>query len=109
MSEEKIKVATEFGLFPYGRYPEHGQFNGERFRKEFLVRSLRDGNRLLVDLDGARGLQPSFLEEAFGGLVREGFSEAQLREQITIKSSDDPSYIEEIWSYVSDAAKRNTQ
>lgn len=104
MQREIIRIAEQFSRFPYGRYPDHGPNNGERFREEYLIPALRDGRELAVDLDGARGLGPSFLEEAFGGLVRAGFSPEQINSLIRVNSEDDPSYLEEIQSYINDAA-----
>jgi len=43
----------------------------------------------VIVLDGARGYTSSFLEEAFGGLVRlKGFSREQLDRLIEIRVSD---------------------
>jgi len=106
MQLEKITVAKDFNRLPYGRYPEHGANNGQRFREEFLLPALRRGSDLLVDLDGTRGLGPSFLEEAFGGLVRAGLTAAEIQRRVTVKSDDDPSYISEIQSYIDEEARR---
>jgi hypothetical protein len=104
MDEAMIRVAEQFSERPYGRYPEHGPDNGARFREEYLIPALRGAKHVVVVLDGARGLGPSFLEEAFGGLVRAGFPSAEIMERITIRSDDDPSYVDEIRAYVADAA-----
>jgi hypothetical protein len=100
-----LRVASAFSPRPYGRYPAHGPDNGERFRDEFLAPILRERVPTIVDLDGARGLGPSFLEEAFGGLVRLGFTPEDIRQFLLVKSDSDPSYIAEIQSYIDDAAK----
>lgn len=105
MEQSMIQLAEQFSPRPYGRYPEHGPDNGTRFRTDFLEPALRAGQSILIDLDGARGLGPSFLEEAFGGLVRAGFTPDRLRSLISIKSDNDPSYIAEIWAYVEDAGR----
>jgi len=99
-----LSVSRDFSEFPFGRYPEHGPFNGQRFRDEFIKPALEQDEPVTVDLTGARGLAPSFLEECFGGLIRAGFSENRLRQLLTIRSDNDPSYIDEIWDYVHDAA-----
>lgn len=99
----QVKIATDFSEFPFGRYPEHGPYNGQRFREEMLLGPLRNGETVQVNLEGARGLAPSFLEEAFGGLVRAGLSVAQLKRQLTIVSPIDPSLSDEIWFYIQDA------
>lgn len=95
-----IRLATDFNPFPFGRYPTHGDWSGQRFREEWLLPALKEEKFLVVDLDGARGLSPSFLEEAFGGLVRSGYSAKEILERLQIKSARDPSYIDTIQKYI---------
>lgn len=99
-----IDLAKQFAPFPFGRYEEHGPHSGARFREEFLLPLLRRGESVVVDLSNARGLAPSFLEEAFGGLVRAGFTPTQLDELIEIRSETDPSLTVEIKTYILNAA-----
>lgn len=71
MAEETlIDVARDFSRTPGGRYASQSESSGEEFRKTILEPALRAGNDIVVDLDGAAGFTTSFLEEAFGGLVR---------------------------------------
>ena len=68
-----INIAEEFSSSPAGRFPEDGPFNGTLFRENILVPSLRNlkaDDELRIVLDGVSGFGSSFLEEAFGGLVR---------------------------------------
>lgn len=67
----RISVAKQFAKLPGLRYIRLGPFSGEEFRKKFLLEPLRQGKAVIVDLDGVRGYGSSFLEEAFGGAVRE--------------------------------------
>jgi STAS-like domain of unknown function (DUF4325) len=67
----RVSVAKQFTKTPGGRYERLGPFSGEEFRKKFLSTPLREGKTVLVELDGVRGYGSSFLEEAFGGVVRE--------------------------------------
>lgn len=94
-----IQVAREFSRHPAGRFEKDGPYSGESFRRKFLVPHLRNGEAITVDLDGARGYGSSFLEEAFGGLIREGFTLAQVRESVRILSSN-PSLEPEIEGYI---------
>ncbi|MDB5540089.1 MAG: hypothetical protein JWQ89_1816 [Devosia sp.] len=77
-----LVIATEFSLYPAGRTGKDGPDNGTRFRTEFLVPRLRIAtptDKLRVVLDGCRSFGSSFLDEAFGGLIRyEGFNADQL-------------------------------
>jgi len=102
-----VDVAAQFDRYPFGRYPSHGPNNGERFREEFLVPDLRQGVKLTIDLSHADGLAPSFLEEAFGGLVRAGFSPRDIAALVEVRSDTDPSLIDEIQHYIDDEWARS--
>ena len=78
-----IDIAKDFSTFPAGRFVTDGPFSGEAFREQLLLPRMRSGNVDIV-LDGAHGLPTSFLEEAFGGLVREGFSPDDLRRRMRV-------------------------
>lgn len=96
-----LSVATDFSPFPAGRFEADGPFSGETFRKVLAAR-LR-GGPLTVVLDGTLGYGSSFLEEAFGGLVRLGlFTAKDLRSKLKLVSSD-PSLEQEVWSYIDSA------
>ena len=59
---------------------------------------------MLVDLDGTAGFATSFLEEAFGGLVRhEGISAAELSRILEFKSEEEPELIRDVWQYMKEA------
>ncbi|WP_420415940.1 STAS-like domain-containing protein [Marinovum algicola] len=74
-----IRIADDFNEFPGGRYPEDGDGNGTDFRERFLEPALSRGERVKIDLDGTRGYPSSFLEEAFGGLIRKGVSREKIK------------------------------
>lgn len=101
-----IKIATDFSRTPSGRFPSDGPDSGEAFREKLLRGMLQQGPVDVV-LDGASGYPSSFLEEAFGGLVRKGyFSVAQLRERLHVIANDTEysRYIPAIWRYIDNAA-----
>ena len=80
-----IDVARDFGRFPAGRFRTDGRYSGERFREEFLVPALGKQGTVTIEMDGAAGYGPSFIEEAFGGLVRkEGFDNGTLLARLAI-------------------------
>ncbi|HXC02243.1 MAG TPA: STAS-like domain-containing protein [Opitutaceae bacterium] len=99
-----ISVAKDFSDVPWGRYPTDGRFCGENFREELLMPALKSGeNKIVVDLDGAEGYGSSFLEEAFGGLVRKhGFTSQDLRSKLEIRTSREEFkiYVDLIWQYI---------
>ncbi|EGR0055492.1 STAS-like domain-containing protein [Vibrio vulnificus] len=79
---------TEFSKEPFGRYPTDGDFHGQRFRNEVLKVKLNQPliEDVVVDFTGiSLGVGSSFLEEAFGGLVRDGFDKNQLKAHLIIK------------------------
>lgn len=65
-----ISIAKDFSRVPAGRYLEDGDFSGTKFRQDLLAPALRNHEHVKVVFDGVAGLGSSFLEEAFGGLVR---------------------------------------
>lgn len=101
-STVELSVAKDFSEFPAGRYDADGPYPGQRFRR-ILVEKLRLGTSVTVSLDGTMGYGSSFLEEAFGGLVRvEGFTVAQLTSKLKVIASDQ-SLVAEVWSYIKSA------
>ena len=74
-----IRIAEQFSEFPGGRYPRDGKGNGTDFREKFLVPVLREESTATVVLDGTRGYPSSFLEEAFGGLIRKGYDSGKVK------------------------------
>lgn len=98
MEQSVIDIAKDFSRAPAGRYISDGPNSGERFRKEFLVPAIKVSHHIDILLDGTRGLGSSFLEEAFGGLVRLGYSRDDLLKKFSLVSAD-PSLVAEIKSY----------
>ena len=80
--------------YPGGRFVADGPYSGEFFRDEVLDPALRAAikqrEKIRVVLDGAPGYGSSFLEEAFGGLlrVRKDLSLAEIERTLEIKASD---------------------
>jgi hypothetical protein len=97
-----IDIGKDFSRYPAGRYETDGPFSGELFRSRFLVPALDNKKQITIELDGTAGYGSSFLEEAFGGLVRLGYSSKQIKAVILLHS-EDPSLIEEIEEYILDA------
>lgn len=122
-----IKVSVDFSKSPGPRYryrsegqsacgqgrgkaiqPAPDLHSGEQFRTELLLPRIEDairtGQPLTVDLDGTFGFGTSFLEEAFGGLIREnGIPVGDVRSVLTVVSNEEPELLEEIDAYMDDA------
>ena len=60
----RIVIAEDFSPYPAGRFPEDGNYNGEKFRKKYLVPALQNYDKVEVVFDGVAGFGSSFLEEA---------------------------------------------
>lgn len=105
-----IKIATDYTDTPGARYKEQGPFPGEEFRDELLypkyIECFEKNEELIVDLDGGYGYGSSFLEEAFGGLVRrlkkEDKDYRKPIELIKIISNDEISWVTKIDKYMKD-------
>ncbi len=104
-----LVVDKEFSHTPGFRTKDEGPYPAVDFRDEHLYPKIKEAIDndfvLLVDLDGAAGYGTSFLEEAFGGLIRVcKLSYQDIMNHLSLKSDDDPSYIEEIYGYLRDAS-----
>jgi STAS-like domain of unknown function (DUF4325) len=89
MTVKAINVREDFTRFPAGRYISDGRYSGERFRDEFLVPALKASDRVEIYMDGTLSPGSSFLEEAFGGLLRQGFTSNDLATRLKIFASDE--------------------
>lgn len=115
MKNLQITVAKDFTRLPGVRTPGEGDNSGEVFLRDHLypkfVEATKAGVMLIVNLDGTAGYATSFLEAAFGGLIRgdETFGIpptdiAQVRKTLQIVSSD--KYLqEEITEYMLEASE----
>lgn len=104
-----INIANEFSVFPVGRFYSDGPDSGERFRDELLEPALREHPSVRVEIGGTEGYGSSFLEEAFGGVIRKlRLTEADVASRLDIVADDDPvdqSYLTEIRRYIADACR----
>jgi hypothetical protein len=102
-----INIATDYTKKPGGRYVVEGPYSGEEFRelvlKPAFIKALANGENLKVILDGGYGYGTSFLEEAFGGLVRD-VKDPEIK-NIEIVSEEEPEKKQRIQEYIQDAFK----
>lgn len=101
----KISIAKEFSDVPWGRFPSDSDFCGQNFRDQLLLPAIKKGHVVEVDLDGVEGFGSSFLEEAFGGLVRKGITEDQLKRclKIVTNTEEYKMYADIVWKYIREA------
>lgn len=103
-----IKIATDFSRTPGIRTLKEGSYPAKEFRENILLPKLREAienkEKLQIDLDGTAGIGTSFLEESFGGLIRENkISYTNIINTLIFVSDEEPNYIEEIMDYLKDA------
>ena len=86
----KINIARDFSEVPSGRYRVDGPASGEAFREDILKDALKNHDVITVELDGTEGYNSSFLEEAFGGLIRKKYLQKQdIRGRLIIEAKGD--------------------
>lgn len=108
----KISIAQDFSSIPGARFPQEGDYSGQDFRNSILCPALKQAiskNKVLVVvLDGTAGLGTSFLEESFGGLIRnDRFSLETINKHLKLISEEDPDYITEINQYLKEAYEQS--
>ncbi len=102
----KIKLSTDFSDTPGGRLIEEGEYSGELFRDTLLIQKFEEAEQnndyLEIDFDDCYGVGTSFLEEAFGGLVRH-YSKKGVMDRIRIVAVEDETIPGNIKKYVEEA------
>lgn len=89
--ENKIKFSEDFTDMPIGRYRSEGSHSGEVFREDHLIPALElyGDDVVTVDLSDIYGMGGSFMDEAFGGLIREnGYTANDILERLEIVGDD---------------------
>lgn len=109
-----LKIATAFTTAPGPRHVSEGKFSGEQFRKELvlpkIIEACEKNEVLTIDLDGTSGYGTSFLEESFGGLIREDkLSLSTLNSVLKFVSTEEPDLLSEIQEYMNDAEKERVK
>ena len=72
--EEKFYTVVDLGDFsdtPGGRSAERSLYSAEEFYNSHVKPALNNFDIVMVNLDGSQGVLYSFLEEVFGGAVRD--------------------------------------
>ncbi|EKO3688326.1 STAS-like domain-containing protein [Vibrio metschnikovii] len=101
-----INVISDFHSKPYGRYKEDGKGAGVFFRP-ILAKALREHDKVKVILTGYNRYGRSFIDEVFGGLIREeNFTKAELDRKLSYEHADVKS-IEKLIAERIEAAERD--
>nr|WP_315542404.1 DUF4325 domain-containing protein [uncultured Aggregatibacter sp.] len=94
----EIEVIKCFKGKPRYRYskdiaPGEEDTSGERFRTEFLLPCLKNGEKVHVILTGYNRYDPSFLISGFADLIRvNGYTYDQLKQQLSYTHDDLKSF-----------------
>ncbi|SRR5258706_241743 len=110
MESIEIKIARDYTSTPGPRYIKEGDFSGEFFRQKILYpsfqRAISEGKKIVVVLDETAGYGTSFLEESFGGLIREEkMNYKSIIDNLKIISIEEDYLIEDVFHYIEDAEK----
>jgi len=71
-----IDIGRDFATNLGPRYKKDGKHSGQEFRERLLEPAFVRSDVVVISLDSIGGYSASFLEEAFGGLVRQhGYAE----------------------------------
>ena len=106
----QISIAKDFSEFPIGRSRRDGPYSGQAFLEDYLLPNLKEAtaeNPLIIDLDDTIGLTASFLEAAFGGLIKKGYKKSDLEKilrLVTTQPSFD-SFKVLTWEYIEETEK----
>lgn len=111
MEHKNVIRVRDFSVVPGSRYRDEGKtaHSGEEFRESWLkpefVKARKANQILLVDLDGTIGYGTSWLEEVFGGLVRE-YDKETVESVLRFVSNEEPYLIDDINEYIRDAKNK---
>lgn len=106
-----IDISRDFSRVPAGRHKMDSDHSGEVFRDALLAPALRKYEHVKVVLDDTEGFGSSFLEEAFGGLIRYcGFTKDYLASHLSLVANSPGAmrYPARIESYIQKAADSQT-
>lgn len=115
MHSMEINIVKEYTDKPGARYESQGSNSGEKFRDTILypkyLKTVESNDILIVNLDGGYGYGSSFLEEAFGGLIRKlkkekNASYKKANDIIKIISNDNKTWIDKIKTYIDNEVKK---
>jgi hypothetical protein len=94
----------DFTKHPGPRYRRLGPDSAEEFRESYLVPAIESSEQVIVNFDGVLGIASSFMEGAFGELVRtHKYSADFLYSKLTFEGNR--LEVIEAWECIKEAAK----
>ena len=111
MDTLNLNIAKDYTPAPGPRYEREGDWSGELFRKNIFFplmnQAINEDKMLIVDLDGTAGYGTSFLEEIFGGLIREhNLDYDKILQHLEIKSDEEDYLKDDINIYLNEAKEQ---
>lgn len=104
----RIHIAEELSSYPAGITDRDGPHNADSFREDVLLPKYLEAKgrdaELHVHLDGVRSFSASFLEAAFGGLIRkEDLDKGDLARRLKVVAVEpvNQRYVDAIYRYLS--------
>jgi len=112
MKKYTINIAKEYSRTPGPRYEVEGQFSGEVFRKTIFApiikKAIEEGCKVEINLDGTAGYGTSFIEEIFGGLIREDkLKYADIKRQLIVISTEEEYLKEDVEENLKEANEKS--
>lgn len=92
MTKFEFSIAKDFSRHPGPRFKKQGAHSGEALRE--VLKNLLETRQgtIVVILDGTAGIGSSFLDEAFGGLIKSAGFGHDIKNRFEFVSRVDPSY-----------------
>lgn len=101
-----IKLTADFDPCPSGRYRHESDTSGEAFRDDVLKPAIQEYGSVIVDLNDADSLPPSFLDESIGMLARDYGSE--FANKVAIVLTDDDTALRKLNESIATRSKECT-
>lgn len=70
MTHKTIVFKDDFSKIPFGRYKEDGKYSAQNFLDNILIPALLEFDKITIDFTGVTVLNYAFVEEVFGGIIR---------------------------------------
>jgi hypothetical protein len=115
--EKTLKICEKCKGYEYEgpRFINLGPFSGEEFRKKHLtdwLNNFGEQEKLTIDFEGTKMYSPSFLEESFGGVIRNAKTEKEAetnRKKLKLAEfiNIDPDWKKKLDGYIDNAKFNN--
>lgn len=102
-----FRIANDFHKRPSGRYKTDGEYSAEHLRKIIIDKLKSSDEKLFINISGLSMFSSPFIDECFGGMIRNNLiCKDELLQQIEFISDEysdkDKSIIERILSTINE-------